>query len=467
MFGLNPRQILSETSSDHCFVWIAQQQGGADSQRRPSARKLISSIEMQDASAAAALHDAGHATYCRAPPELEQLLVSRLLADTGMGCGQYDPGGERGNVLGRGEVEVFMGTKEHLTDWHYDFQDNFTIQLSGSKRWTLRQGTVRHPLRGCTPHYAAPEAVESQLKAARLSQPDFLFETPGPSNSYGETESVLLQAGDTLYFPAGMWHRVETVEPGVSMNISLMAKNYAALTCEALHHVLLKEDSWRQAVVHGGSSHEDAVRHLDCLLKTLPDICRNLADRVGASAILPPVLLQPPAFVSTVGGAMDDHEGEEDGSASDDEGSEGDRMKEGGIEEAGSSEAEAVDDMSDIENEHMVDVGSFAVPKSWRASKRNVRVEKNPLALLTKMQDIQRFYKEDSVDAYDGLFVLNVNYAGNEMHESSLRVILRDDPETNILDYYSKESNHSFVSFQKSAPSNIACLVYYGLLLEH
>jgi hypothetical protein len=48
------------------------------------------------------------------------------------------------------------------------------------------------------------------------------------ANAVGEVESVLLQPGDTFTF-AGMWRKVEVIEPGVSINISLMATNIRPL----------------------------------------------------------------------------------------------------------------------------------------------------------------------------------------------------------------------------------------------
>eukprot|EP00978_Attheya_sp_CCMP212_P047791 scaffold430725_cov63-Attheya_sp.AAC.1 len=249
MFGLDAKSIFSETSSDSVFVWLTDNTstdkttGSTSSSQSTQKSKeptgndtshsipLIRSVEIPDPDTAFALHTtAGHATYCRAPPELEQRLVSTMLRETGLGCGQYDPSGTSAISMGRGEVEVFIGTAGHTTGWHTDFQENFTIQLSGSKKWTLRQGTVQYPLRGCTPHYASPETVESQLKAARLSNPTFQFDQHHlDTNGFGDEEEVLLETGDTLYFPAGMWHKVETVEPGVSINISLMGMNYATL----------------------------------------------------------------------------------------------------------------------------------------------------------------------------------------------------------------------------------------------
>ena len=46
--------------------------------------------------------------------------------------------------------------------------ENFTFQLRGTKRWKLRSTGVRHPVRGCTPHFQTTSNREQQIKAARL-----------------------------------------------------------------------------------------------------------------------------------------------------------------------------------------------------------------------------------------------------------------------------------------------------------
>ncbi|CAD7923940.1 unnamed protein product [Amoebophrya sp. A120] len=51
------------------------------------------------------------------------------------------------------EIETFISKKGHITDWHQDFQENFTIQLQGVKRWYIRKGRVQEPILGITPHY--------------------------------------------------------------------------------------------------------------------------------------------------------------------------------------------------------------------------------------------------------------------------------------------------------------------------
>ena len=255
MCHLNVESLLRETSSDNVFVWLRRQSHDQKSKsgnngvnnnnnniQKNQEKDLIQSIEVSDVDTAIALYKiGGHATYCRAPPKVEQSLVSSLLRATGLGCGQYDPSGESMISLGRGEVEAFVSTPDHITNWHYDFQENFTIQLSGIKRWTIQQGMIRDPIRGCTPHYASPEAVESQLKAAHLFDRKFQFGYPKTgTTASGQVVSIDVKPGDVFYFPAGMWHKVETIEPGVSINVSLMATNYATVVSQAIQHILHK-----------------------------------------------------------------------------------------------------------------------------------------------------------------------------------------------------------------------------------
>jgi hypothetical protein len=37
----------------------------------------------------------------------------------------------------RSEIETFVSRRGHVTDWHFDFQQNFALQLAGRKRWRL------------------------------------------------------------------------------------------------------------------------------------------------------------------------------------------------------------------------------------------------------------------------------------------------------------------------------------------
>jgi Cupin superfamily protein len=510
-------ELLQQTSSENIFVWLstppslpsnavlppprndtsAIDRSNTTDRTNPHGRRRIHSIEVADAESAYYLHQAGHALYCRAPPALERTLVSSLLADTGLGCGQYDPTGTRITSLGRGEVEVFVSsTTGHVTGWHYDFQENFTLQVSGIKQWTIQQGLVSHPIRGCTPHYNAPGTVESQLLAARLSNPDFSFTSEPISveatcsdsvdnapinsvnpNATGPVETVTLYPGDVFYFPAGMWHTVQVIEPGLSLNISLMASNFANVTCQALQHCLLQRDEWRQCLVHNEPARINVVKHLQSLLDTLPGIIRELTQEYQLpQAILPPAL-RSSALASTITlqRRNDSDDDDEDG------------------------------DEDNDEEDKMVLVSAFVPPpgspsrmkakelEQWLKSRRLV---KNPLAkLLREKSEIRRCDEDDCDDADDDdghnggdaeiACVLNVNYAGNEIHESCLRVrLLVNTSALHVIEDLIRprqgnsaddEERQNLLTESGVLPSDmewlsahlqhIDCLVHYGFLL--
>eukprot|EP00980_Cylindrotheca_fusiformis_P023426 scaffold10476_cov142-Cylindrotheca_fusiformis.AAC.1 len=432
MFGLDPEMILRETSSENIFLWL-QGKGGSKSKLETDSRQ-IRSIEVADVETALSLHNIGkHATYCRAPPNVEQRLVASLLKATGLGCGQYDPSGENLASMGRGEVETFISTDGHLTNWHYDFQENFTIQLSGVKRWTIQQGTIKDPVRGCTPHYAAPESVESQLKAAYLFDRKFRFGFPQTNvTARGDVVSIDVKPGDVFYFPAGMWHKVETLEPGVSINVSLMASNYAAVTCQALQHFLFKDERWRAPVLRNEKS--CAVNHLKALLRELPSMIKDLERNGGAEAILPPAVSFPPRF-ERVDDNEDTMEEKSDSdnkknSVSDDDGTDG------------SEEASFLNEDKDT----ILDPESFdSYPTDWSFKLKvgtKITMSKNPLAALHRLEEITSFYNSCHGESEDkSAYVLNVNFAGNEMHHSAIRVVFRDVTGRFAQMLYKKERN--------------------------
>ena len=359
-----------------------------------------------------------------------------------------------------------MMGRQQPTGWHYDFQENFTLQLSGVKRWTVQKGTVRAPVaRGCTPHYNAPEAVESQLLAARLAHRDFCFGEPERGqNAVGEVEVVTLRPGDVFYFPAGMWHTIDVMEPGVSINISLMATNYASVTCQALQHVLLKKEEWRRPVQskRGGSA-TTVVDELQALLRTLPDIIRDFERNSGAEAILPPVMHHPKAEAVHDGTDLGSDNGEDDVS---DETMTTKRRRR----------------LFVCPNLNFLRLGAQKQsPRTtnccethWRRFFRKT----NPSnASTTDTRNSGRTDEPqgsgDSSNSKDeDVFLLNVNFAGNDAQESTVRVRLSANARAvaeleNMLDSQedSVPFHYSATLVYKQNRELIDCLVFHGYLL--
>jgi hypothetical protein len=512
LFNLDICQIFNETSSECIFLWL-----------RPSnPDDPLDSVEISDANTAYKLHTLGaHPAYCRAPPDLENLLVSSLLRSTGLGGGHYkSPHGSENNAptvggmsttLGRGEVELFIGTtspisaataapssndesidassfdnkkrsrsssssnsnsssRRHATGWHTDFQENFTIQLSGIKCWTVRRGRIQHPLRGTTPHFVRDVGVvEDQLKAARLlchpssssstssscytkNSSEYGFEYNN-SNAYGPEQTVTLYPGDVLYFPAGMWHKVETLEDGISLNVSLMGTTYAKLVCDSLHHLLLSsgDNGWREIVQVRPSTTNDGGGEIGRLQGLLAGLGRLVDDFVtnkgGAQCLLPPALCYPP-LTSTMMGQNNEDDGECDGSSND--------------EESATAEEDNEDEGQPSSGIIVVSVDDFVGPPEWNSLRPpNTRIVKNPLATLIPMADITG----DSIRNSDGRkrqYILNVNYAGNEMMESHVRVIFETSEASSIrqMEHYCARG-----SADKDDDTPPLCLFYYGYFL--
>ena len=55
----------------------------------------------------------------------------------------------------------------HATPWHWDAQENFTLQLRGTKRWRLARSGVTAPLTNWHPHSASN--VEEDYAVLRAS----------------------------------------------------------------------------------------------------------------------------------------------------------------------------------------------------------------------------------------------------------------------------------------------------------
>jgi len=163
----------------------------------------------------------------------------------------------------RGEIEIFASRKGNLTDFHHDYMDNFTVQVSthatpnrvhhtaanhltlslslavqlqGKKRWRFYSPEVVAPLRGCTPHYSSLGTEELQMKLHRVANLNASFLPSQEVLSHSTT--VELEPGDMLYFPPGCWHQVLCTEDSLSMNMSLMPSSWTDLAVRGVQQLM-------------------------------------------------------------------------------------------------------------------------------------------------------------------------------------------------------------------------------------
>ena len=239
----NVATLAATTSSDRIHCWM-RPLGDASS---------LDTVKVEDAASAMTLHAAGASLYHRAPQEAERLLVPALCEGIDAAFAAYFDAGQQAEP--RGEVEVFVSRRGHVTTWHTDFQTNFTMQLRGTKTWHIKHGTVISPLRGATPHFTITQDVkEQQVKLHRLADSEFDVAPAGHtsgkpgSNMFNDCSRVTLNAGDLLFFPAGAWHYVKADTDSLSINVSLVPQTWGDLGVAAVRHMLLRETTARRGV---------------------------------------------------------------------------------------------------------------------------------------------------------------------------------------------------------------------------
>jgi hypothetical protein len=58
---------------------------------------------------------------------MADIFVREISMNLGINFGAFYP--DTGAPVG--EIEIFVSKKDHVTDWHCDFMENFTFQLKG------------------------------------------------------------------------------------------------------------------------------------------------------------------------------------------------------------------------------------------------------------------------------------------------------------------------------------------------
>lgn len=145
---------------------------------------------------------------------------------------------------------------------HFDAHENFTVQLTGAKRWTL----------GETPLVAAPpegHVLGSHVPASLVDILDERNETP--------RKSVDLKPGTLLYIPRGTLHETEAGEMSWSLNLSYGCTMWIDLVCTGLRRHLIKSERWRGTVT-GLKNADPASQTADMMPQLINELRMMLAD---------------------------------------------------------------------------------------------------------------------------------------------------------------------------------------------
>lgn len=106
---------------------------------------------------------------------------------------------------------MWLGSKGSITPLHKDGSDNFAVHVSGRKRWVI------FPPRDAIHLYMRRVSDESDfsVSAIDLRSPDL---DKHPAFASAMPIETVIEAGETLFLPAGWSHYVENLEPSLMFN---------------------------------------------------------------------------------------------------------------------------------------------------------------------------------------------------------------------------------------------------------
>ncbi len=153
-------------------------------------------------------------------------------------------------------VSIFATRKGSTTMPHVDGNENFTVQLQGTKHWKISPGEDWPGLAEKSPNGSTQDLFRI------LRQPE-----------WSHVDSFPMTPGSFLYFPAKYWHTVETIEDSISLNVSLgTAFTWADAFLPVIRTALMRQGEWPSCEIglwSSGNQRKQAEKVLSELLKRL------------------------------------------------------------------------------------------------------------------------------------------------------------------------------------------------------
>ena len=257
---------------------------------------------------ALACYRSGHSLYFNPSHDIQKKYIKSLCKDLGMDFGltmlnDASPGGD---------IEIFAVQGKHSTPWHFDGQENFTIQLVGTKRWRFCPSQVTDPLTNLHPSSTNITSIEDDIKVhhSYCTAPLDVQNVPGirhyqqneqtikqtlatnptstsshntissPNTSqqpHDQVTTVVLRPGSILYVPAGWWHAVDSEddEGSLSMNFSISGGRWNDFFLRRFIQLLWNQPEWRERITVPSGNIEETRNHFTNLLNKLPTILQE------------------------------------------------------------------------------------------------------------------------------------------------------------------------------------------------
>ncbi len=185
-------------------------------------------------------------------------------------------------------------------NWHFDGRIASTLQIEGTKRWRFSRRTAIDWPRG--------NGVRQTDGSARYSDPSIArgeWERLAPLDE-GEVTTVILEPGDLLILPAGVWHEASSgPTASLALNLAFLPFSHMHIVEDLLDGVLANDPAWRATppvLPTPGRLDPEAIEAVRKQIERAGEALRALAgDRAAIEAVWTSLVQSASASAGTLG----------------------------------------------------------------------------------------------------------------------------------------------------------------------
>jgi hypothetical protein len=157
---------------------------------------------------------------------------------------------------------IFASKATHGTQCHFDRNENFTVQVRGTKIWKIAPNAqVENP----TANWLTGRRIAKELR--------WYFAGSFPESLPTDATRCDLEPGAQLYVPRGYCHATIAEQDSVSINFAVLPFSWADLVEPALRALIIRDSAWRAGAqaAFDGSRQPEAATRLSHMLQALAE----------------------------------------------------------------------------------------------------------------------------------------------------------------------------------------------------
>jgi ribosomal protein L16 Arg81 hydroxylase len=176
---------------------------------------------------------------------------------------------ELGIAEGSAHITVWASPKGDGAPTHFDGEDVFSIQLTGTKRFEVA------PMK----EYAYPVGPQFGPGAAAHDDMYPQLESGFPDAAGAEFQGFDMKPGSVLFVPRGTWHRTAAAQDSFAISIGINPPSVAESFLGQLRYLLLQDPQWRRPIYGAGGDTRELNDSLEQILQSAPRAIQAISAR--------------------------------------------------------------------------------------------------------------------------------------------------------------------------------------------